>query len=167
MPYTEKAMIAVLQKVESALPDAGKRSHSPVQIHPNGANERYCYKLAISDKCKFVGGVPDGRVAYFSYEGIVELSRLIESRSKKRQEWFTLGMSFVALVFSAIAFFTSTNRSHVIFEQPIRLDQPLRIISVVETLLEETTPSNTHEEQSESCEADTNACESCTNIHEN
>ena len=97
MPYTEKMMIHVLQRLQLEL-DGGAVPNEKFQ--PNGDDERECYFMAI--RANYITIDINHRPILFNDSGRLELDRLLQKKEQERRNsqiyWLIWGTFFAALV---------------------------------------------------------------------
>jgi hypothetical protein len=162
----DMVMLSILEKAHNTVPKINQLITPPVQIHLKGVEEQRYYHLAISRK--YISG-SDGKIACFYNDGLDELNKLIEVRRKRMHENLKIYLQIAALVIPIICVFLSFIFSMWtvwVTTRNVR-EQPVRVIGVVEVLLKKDVSAQNGNQEPESCKSDTDACESCTNVHEN
>ena len=167
MSYTPDAMISVLQKAEAAAREK-TRDNPHVTLHLENQDEYDCYNIAAAK-----GWVADsyGKMYAFTYAGLLELHRLLESKKDENSKKLAVRLDILAICFSACSITLSGLTLWIIainhyFPAPVR-EVPVRVVNVIETLPNQSLLTQDSDPETEACEPNAETSEPSADIHKN
>jgi len=161
MPYTDDAMITVLQKAETAA--ISKAANELVIMDFEDQNEKDCY--AVAAKRGYIKTIT-GKLHNFCPDGLSELHRLLETRERSRCEKTRLRIDKIAIILASVRIVCSATTTWILTLDHYRLRvRPVSVIGAVEVLPYPALPHANGNENADTQRTNTDTSETNTNAH--